>query len=58
MNMKNIVPLSLGILTVAFMWFVAWLGGYNFDERTFLVGWWAIVSAVVGGIVYFAAKGQ
>jgi hypothetical protein len=56
--MKNFVPLSLAALTVAFMWFVAWLGGYNFDERTFLVGWWAIVSVFVGGIVFFAVKGQ
>jgi hypothetical protein len=56
--MKNFVPLSLSALAMLFMWFVAWLGGYNFDERTFLVGWWALVSVFVGGIVFFAAKGE
>ena len=56
--MKNFVPLSLAALAVAFMWFVAWLGGYNFDERGFFVGWWAFVSVWVGLCVFFAAKGQ
>jgi hypothetical protein len=55
--MKNFVPLSLAALAVAFMWFVAWLGGYNFDERNFFVGWWAFTSIWVGVCVFFAAKG-
>jgi hypothetical protein len=54
--MKNFVPLSLAALTVAFMWFAVWLGGYNFDERNPYVGWWAFTSIWVGVCVFFASK--
>jgi hypothetical protein len=51
--MKNIKPLILGGLTIASLWFVAWLTGYNFDERNGVVAWWGLISLLAGFIVYF-----
>jgi hypothetical protein len=54
--MKNFVPLSLSALAMLFMWFLAWLGGYDFDERGFMVAYWMLLSCVVGYAVYQITK--
>jgi hypothetical protein len=48
MNMR----IFFTVLTVGLFWVIAWLAGYNFDERTPLVAYWGILSLGAGAFVF------
>ena len=38
--------------------FIAWCGGFNFDERNFGVGVWVFATMIVCGIAACSARGD
>ena len=43
-------------LTFALFWFIAWLGGYNFDTRHAMVAYWFFLSVAASVAVFGAMR--
>lgn len=47
---RTIKPIALFILIQIIGWFLAWLAGYNFDQRNPVVAYWGLVLFTFGGM--------
>jgi hypothetical protein len=54
--MKTFIRFALAISAVAICWGLAWLAGYDFNERNPVVAYWGFLSLVAGFGVFTSFK--